>query len=108
MDTKSVPSHAEVSSQSHHPNVQFYNSTTYPQTDNPQSVSDIVNPLFAKSVIELQDKSHISCGWLARILRFEGEHDLTSHILHAEQLYATREDAASRKKHPKIHSVRKK
>lgn len=89
MGTKSVPFHANVLQFHHLPNVQFYNSTTYPQIDNLQSVSDIVKPLFAKSVIELQDKSHISCGWLSHILRLEGEHEenqrmMINYILYAE------------------------
>jgi hypothetical protein len=111
MGTKSVPFHANVSKSHHLPNVQFYNSTTYPQIDNPQSVSDIVKPLFAKSVAELQDKSHISYGWLSHILRLEGEHEESqrmniSYILYAEWLNATCEDAASWKKHLKTHSAK--
>ena len=88
MGTKSVPFHASVSQSHHLPNVQFYNSTTYPQIDNPQSVSDIVKPLFAKSAIELQEKSHISCGWLLHIHQLEGEHEESQRILISCILYA--------------------
>ena len=110
-DTKSVPIHVTVSS---YQNVQSYNPTIYSQIDNPQSVSDTATPLFPKSVIASQDRSHISAGSLVHILQFGGEQEWENPwcridcILFVEWLAAARGDAASWKMHSKIHSTKKK